>query len=75
MGMVPSAPMESTAWPAGHASPLPSGRAVLYSRPTAAPTLVKEGTPMKKLMRFCRDAMATMAGTVLASVVVRLLDL
>lgn len=30
---------------------------------------------MKKLMRFCRDVMATMAGTVLASVVVRMLDL
>ena len=30
---------------------------------------------MKKLMRFCRDVLATMAGTVLASVVVRLLSL
>ena len=29
----------------------------------------------KPLMRFCRDVLATMAGTVLASVVVRLLNL
>lgn len=30
---------------------------------------------MKKLVRFCRDVLANMAGTVLASVVVRLLNL
>ena len=49
------------------------GGAVLSAHGGAPPR--KEGTPMKKLNRFLWDVLATMAGTVLASVVVHVMGL